>query len=202
MQEKREQSIIHQAMVMEHMPQMADFVYKLYNRKLLEYQEKKRVCFSRSFLPFPNLFFQQEELSRYDPERDLPYDPLQPALQAPKERNPSNDELSNGNNNTNSSEYVPSRQHQISGTSLQHDPNQGSSTIENLDEEDDDEDVYDPNKPTLFQKLQSKQSEGKRSAHSSADFHSSLYFRSIERRSESSKAIDFIRKFYFFQNFF
>lgn len=51
-------------------------------------------------------------------------------------------------------EYVPSRQHQISGTSLRHDPNIQSSTIENLDDDDDDEDVYDPNKPTLFQKIQ------------------------------------------------
>ncbi|CAF5087929.1 unnamed protein product, partial [Rotaria magnacalcarata] len=42
---------------------------------------------------------------------------------------------------------------QISGTSFRHDPNTESSTIENLDD-DDDEDVYDPNKPTLFQKLQ------------------------------------------------
>jgi hypothetical protein len=28
---------------MENMPQMADFVYKLYNQKLIAYQEKKRV---------------------------------------------------------------------------------------------------------------------------------------------------------------
>ena len=41
----RDQSIVHQATAMEHMPQMADFVYKFYNRKMLEYQEKKRVCF-------------------------------------------------------------------------------------------------------------------------------------------------------------
>ena len=57
-----------------------------------------------------------------------------------------------------SAEYVPSRQHQISGTSLRHDPNVQSSTIENLDDDDDDEDVYDPNKPTLFQKLQNQTS--------------------------------------------
>lgn len=65
-----------------------------------------------------------------------------------------------------STEYVPSRQHQISGTSLRHDPHVQSSTIENLDDDDDDEDVYDPNKPTLFQKLQnqsSNQSEAKTS---------------------------------------
>jgi hypothetical protein len=31
---------------MENMPQMADFVYKLYNQKLVAYQEKKRVRFS------------------------------------------------------------------------------------------------------------------------------------------------------------
>ncbi|CAF4641751.1 unnamed protein product, partial [Rotaria magnacalcarata] len=60
--EKRDQSIVHQATVMENMPQIADFVYKFYNQKLLAYQEQKR----------------QEELSRYDPERDLPYDPQQP----------------------------------------------------------------------------------------------------------------------------
>ena len=30
---------------MEHMPQMADFVYKFYNQKLIAYQEKKRVRF-------------------------------------------------------------------------------------------------------------------------------------------------------------
>jgi hypothetical protein len=30
---------------MENMPQMADFVYKLYNQKLIVYQEKKRVRF-------------------------------------------------------------------------------------------------------------------------------------------------------------
>jgi hypothetical protein len=30
-------------MVMENMPQMADFVYKFYNQKLIAYQEKKRV---------------------------------------------------------------------------------------------------------------------------------------------------------------
>ena len=53
------------------------------------------------------------------------------------------------------SEYVPSRQHQVSGTSFGHDPNIQSSTIENLDD-DDDEDVYDPNKPTLFQKIQNQ----------------------------------------------
>lgn len=53
--------------------------------------------------------------------------------------------------------YVPSRQHQVSGTSLRHDPNIQSSTIENLDDDDDDdEDVYDPNKPTLFQKIQNQ----------------------------------------------
>jgi len=51
-------------------------------------------------------------------------------------------------------EYIPSRQHQVSGTSFRHDPNIESSTIENLD--DDDEDVYDPNKPTLFQKIQTQ----------------------------------------------
>jgi hypothetical protein len=28
---------------MENMPQMADFVYKFYNQKLIAYQEKKRV---------------------------------------------------------------------------------------------------------------------------------------------------------------
>lgn len=49
-QEKRDQSIVHQALVMENMPQMADFVYKLYNQKLLLYQEKKRVrIFIRTF---------------------------------------------------------------------------------------------------------------------------------------------------------
>ena len=32
-------------MVMENMPQMADFVYKFYNQKLIAYQEKKRVRF-------------------------------------------------------------------------------------------------------------------------------------------------------------
>ena len=45
LQEKRDQSIVHQAMVMENMPQMADFVYKFYNQKLMIYQEKKRVRF-------------------------------------------------------------------------------------------------------------------------------------------------------------
>ena len=44
-------------------------------------------------------------------------------------------------------EYVTSRRYQLSGTSFQHDPNIQCSTIENLD----DEDVYDSNKPTLFQ---------------------------------------------------
>ncbi|CAF4260531.1 unnamed protein product, partial [Adineta steineri] len=68
-EEKRDQSIVHQATVMENMPQMADFVYKFYNQKMIAYQEKKR----------------QEELSRYDPERDLPYDPLQPSIRAPEE---------------------------------------------------------------------------------------------------------------------
>jgi len=33
---------------MENMPQMADFVYKFYNQKLIAYQEKKRV---RIFYP-------------------------------------------------------------------------------------------------------------------------------------------------------
>ncbi|CAF4276227.1 unnamed protein product, partial [Adineta steineri] len=54
--------------------------------------------------------------------------------------------------------YIPSRQHQVSGTSFRHDPNIESSTIENLDDDDDDEDVYDPSKPTLFQKIQSQTS--------------------------------------------
>ncbi|CAF2574473.1 unnamed protein product [Rotaria sp. Silwood2] len=142
-EEKRDQSIVHQATVMEHMPQMADFVYKFYNQKLLAYQEQKR----------------QEELSRYDPERDLPYDPLQPSIRAPDERiindnltnNSSNEQIINEKNST--TEYIPSRQQQVSGTSFRHDPNIESSTIENLDD-DDDEDVYDPNKPTLFQKIQ------------------------------------------------
>ena len=50
-------------------------------------------------------------------------------------------------------EYIPSRQHPVSGSSYRHDPNQASSTIENLDDDDDDEDVYDPSKTTLFRKL-------------------------------------------------
>ena len=100
---------------------------------------------------------QQEELSRYDPERDLPYDPLQPGIRAPEERqadaNPAEDltaipPLAEKSLTT---EYIPSRQHQISGTSLRHDPNLASSTIENLDDDEDDEDVYDPNKPVIFQ---------------------------------------------------
>jgi hypothetical protein len=102
--------------------------------------------------------FQQEEFSRYDPERDLPYDPLQPSIRAPDERiinenitdNSSTEQIINEKNS--STEYIPSRQHQVSGTSFRHDPNIESSTIENLD--DDDEDVYDPNKPTLFQQIQ------------------------------------------------
>ena len=65
------------------MPQMTDFVYKFYNEKLIEYQEMKGVW----FLVFIEvnilmIFFQQEELSRYDCERDLPYDPLQPSIRA------------------------------------------------------------------------------------------------------------------------
>jgi len=102
----------------------------------------------------------QEELSRYDPERDLPYDPLQPSIRAPDERVVNENPLDNSsaeqitNEKTSTTEYIPSRQHQISGTSLRHDPNVESSTIENLD--DDDEDVYDPNKPTLFQKIQTQ----------------------------------------------
>ncbi|CAF1275357.1 unnamed protein product [Rotaria sordida] len=144
-EEKRDQSIVHQATVMENMPQMADFVYKFYNQKLIAYQEQKR----------------QEELSRYDPERDLPYDPLQPSIRAPDERiinensidNLSNEQIINEKNS--STEYIPSRQqHQVSGTTFRHDPNIESSTIENRDDDDDDEDVYDPNKPTLFQKIQ------------------------------------------------
>jgi hypothetical protein len=83
----------------------------------------------------------------------LPYDPLQPSIRAPDER--SIDENSSNENNTNK-EYVPSRQHQVSGTSFRHDPSAQSSTIENLDDDDDDEDVYDPNKPTLFQKIQTQ----------------------------------------------
>jgi hypothetical protein len=39
---------------MENMPQMADFVYKFYNQKLIAYQEKKRVRF---FTQFSLLFF-------------------------------------------------------------------------------------------------------------------------------------------------
>ncbi|CAF1627837.1 unnamed protein product [Rotaria magnacalcarata] len=142
-EEKRDQSIVHQATVMENMPQIADFVYKFYNQKLLAYQEQKR----------------QEELSRYDPERDLPYDPQQPSIRAPDERVTDENLTENSLNQpiltekTSTTEYIPSRQHQISGTSFRHDPNTESSTIENLDD-DDDEDVYDPNKPTLFQKLQ------------------------------------------------
>ncbi len=137
---------------------MADFVYKLYNQKLIAYQEKKRVrfYFDKNKIYF---IFQQEELSRYDPERDLPYDPLQPSIRAPEERiinensaeDLSTEQINNEKNST--TEYIPSRQHQISGTSFRHDPNIESSTIENLDD-DDDEDVYDPNKPTLFQKIQ------------------------------------------------
>ncbi len=99
------------------------------------------------------VFLQQEELSRYDPERDLPYDPLQPSIRAPDER--VIDENSSNENNA-GTEYIPSRQHQVSGTSFGHDPNVQSSTIENLDDDDDDEDVYDPNKPTLFQKIQTQ----------------------------------------------
>ncbi|CAF4270044.1 unnamed protein product, partial [Rotaria sordida] len=111
----------------------------------IAYQEQKR----------------QEELSRYDPERDLPYDPLQPSIRAPDERiinensidNLSNEQIINEKNST--TEYIPSRQqHQVSGTTFRHDPNIESSTIENRDDDDDDEDVYDPNKPTLFQKIQ------------------------------------------------
>ena len=54
-------------------------------------------------------------------------------------------------------EYIPSRQHQISGTSLRHDPNLASSTIENLDDDDDDDDenVYDPSRPVIFQQVPS-----------------------------------------------
>ncbi|CAF3629326.1 unnamed protein product [Rotaria socialis] len=142
-EEKRDQSIVHQATVMENMPQIADFVYKFYTQKLLDYQEQKR----------------QEELSRYDPERDLPYDPQQPSICAPDERVTDENLTENSLNQpiltekTLTTEYIPSRQHQISGTSFRHDPNIESSTIENLDD-DDDEDVYDPNKPTLFQKIQ------------------------------------------------
>lgn len=62
-----------------------------------------------------------------------------------------------------STEYVPSRSHQISGTSLRHDPNVASSTIENLDDDDeddeDDDDVYDPTKPTVFQQMRPPTSE-------------------------------------------
>jgi len=98
----------------------------------------------------------QEELSRYDPERDLPYDPLQPSIRAPDERiineDSSTEQIINDKNS--STEYIPSRQHQISGTSYRHDPNIESSTIENLD--DDDEDVYDPNKPILLQNIQTQ----------------------------------------------
>ncbi|CAF0926502.1 unnamed protein product [Adineta ricciae] len=143
-EEKRDQSIVHQATVMENMPQMADFVYKFYNQKLVAYQEKKR----------------QEELSRYDPERDLPYDPLQPSIRAPNERVDNEKTTDNTSleqftpEKSAKTEYIPSRQHQVSGTSFRHDPNIASSTIENLDD-DDEEDVYDPSKPTLFQKLQS-----------------------------------------------
>ena len=93
------------------------------------------------------IFFQQEELSRYDPERDLPYDPLQPSIRASEEGLITADKESN---DVKTMEYVPSGRYQLSGTSFQHDPNIQSSTIENLDD-DDDEDVYDPNKPTLFQ---------------------------------------------------
>ncbi|CAF1146934.1 unnamed protein product [Adineta steineri] len=147
-EEKRDQSIVHQATVMENMPQMADFVYKFYNQKMIAYQEKKR----------------QEELSRYDPERDLPYDPLQPSIRAPEEpvtnenstENPLSEQINLEKNVI--TEYIPSRQHQVSGTSFRHDPNIESSTIENLDDDDDDEDVYDPSKPTLFQKIQSQTS--------------------------------------------
>lgn len=77
---------------------------------------------------------------------------MQPAIRAPDER--VIDENVSNETNT-STEYVPSRQHQVSGTSFGHDPNIQSSTIENLDD-DDDEDVYDPNKPTLFQKMQTQ----------------------------------------------
>ena len=131
------------------MPHMTDFVFKFYGQKLKEYQEKKRVrrSFFFFFFDFDSNVFQQEELSRYDPERDLPYDPSAPSIDAPKERqideNPTEP-------TSISSQYVPSRQFQVSGTSFQHDLNIASSTIENLDD-DDDGDVYDPQKPTIVQ---------------------------------------------------
>ncbi|CAF4601505.1 unnamed protein product, partial [Rotaria magnacalcarata] len=80
-----------------------------------------------------------------------------PSIRAPDERVTDENLTENSLNQpiltekTSTTEYIPSRQHQISGTSFRHDPNTESSTIENLDD-DDDEDVYDPNKPTLFQK--------------------------------------------------
>jgi hypothetical protein len=105
------------------------------------------------------LCFQQEELSRYDPERDLPYDPLQPSIRAPEERRVDEDAMDDASaipplvDKNVTTEYVPSRPHHISGTSLRHDPNLASSTIENLDDDDDedDENVYDPNRPVIFQ---------------------------------------------------
>lgn len=57
-----------------------------------------------------------------------------------------------------SADYVPARQRQVTGSSFQHDPNQASSTIENLDD-DDDEDVYDPSKVTVFPKISSTNNE-------------------------------------------
>ncbi|CAF1432066.1 unnamed protein product, partial [Didymodactylos carnosus] len=123
-EEAKDQLILHQAQLVENMPQMADFVYNLYNQKLVALQQKKR----------------REDVLRFNSDTNLPYDPTQPLMQETGDSLTSKlDPLS--------TEYIPS---QVSGTKFEHDPNQESSTIENRDDEDDDE--YDPSKPFLSTK--------------------------------------------------
>jgi hypothetical protein len=80
---------------------------------------------------------------------------LQPSIRAPDER-PVDENLivdplivSDTNERSVPTQYIPSRQHPMAGASFRHDPNIASSTIENLD----DDDVYDPSKPTIFQTM-------------------------------------------------